>query len=188
MWIIAGLGNPGKEYQKTRHNAGFLALDQLACQLEIKLSEHKFESILGRGERARHKALLLKPQTYMNKSGEAIVSVMNYYKVKPDHLLVVVDDFNLELGTLRFRAKGSAGGHHGLESIAQQLGTTDFKRLRIGIGTAGGKDADFVLGTFSKEEMAVIKETVGRAAEAIDFLLGHSFENTMNRYNLKELK
>ncbi|MDD5259522.1 MAG: aminoacyl-tRNA hydrolase [bacterium] len=186
MWIIAGLGNPGKEYQKTRHNAGFLVLDQLASQLDIKLNEHKFESILGRGERARHKVLLLKPQTYMNKSGEAIVPAMNYYKVTAEHLLVVVDDFNLELGVLRFRAKGSAGGHHGLESIVQQLGTADFKRLRIGIGTADSKDADFVLGAFTKEEMAVVKETVVRAAEAIEFLLGHSFENTMNRYNLRE--
>jgi peptidyl-tRNA hydrolase, PTH1 family len=188
MWIIAGLGNPGKEYQKTRHNVGFLVLDQLAPQLDIRLAERKFESILGKGERAKHKVLLLKPQTYMNRSGEAVVQVLNYYKIKPERLLVVVDDFNLVLGALRFRARGSAGGHHGLESVAQQLGTTDFKRLRIGIGTAGNKDADFVLGTFSKEEMAVIKETIGRAAEAIGFLLGHSFENTMNRYNFKENK
>lgn len=188
MWIIAGLGNPGKEYQKTRHNAGFLVLDQLALRMDGKLNEHKFESILGRVEYAGHRALLLKPQTFMNRSGEAIAQVINFYKIKPDHLLVVVDDFNLELGALRFRAKGSAGGHHGLESIEQQLGTTDFKRLRVGIGTTDKKDADFVLGTFGKEEMAVIKETVTRAAEAIAYLLGHSFENTMNRYNLKEPK
>jgi PTH1 family peptidyl-tRNA hydrolase len=188
MWIIAGLGNPGKEYQKTRHNAGFLVLDQLALQLDCELTEHKFGSILGKGGPARHKVLLLKPQTFMNRSGEAVVPAMNYYKIKPDHLLVVVDDFNLELGTLRFRARGSAGGHHGLESIEQQLGTTDFKRLRIGIGTSDRKNADFVLGTFSKEEMTKMKEIVARAAEAIEFLLGHSFENTMNRYNLKEPK
>ncbi|MDD5131095.1 MAG: aminoacyl-tRNA hydrolase [bacterium] len=188
MWIIAGLGNPGKEYQKTRHNAGFLVLDQLALSLDIKLTEHKFESILGKGEQARHKVLLVKPQTYMNKSGEAIAQAMNYYKIKPERLLVVVDDFNLSLGTLRFRARGSAGGHHGLESIAQQLGTTDFKRLRIGIGTVDRKDADFVLGMFTKEETTEIKEIIVRAVEAIGFLLGHSFENTMNRYNLKETK
>lgn len=188
MWIIAGLGNPGKEYQKTRHNIGFLVLDQLALQLDIKLTEHKFESILGRGERDKHKVLLLKPQTYMNRSGEAIVQVLNYYKIKPERLLVVVDDFYLALGALRLRARGSAGGHHGLESIAEQLGSGDFKRLRLGIGTEHQKNADFVLGTFSKEEMTVIKETIGRAVETIDFLLGHSFENTMNRYNLKENK
>jgi peptidyl-tRNA hydrolase, PTH1 family len=188
MWIIAGLGNPGKEYQKTRHNAGFLVLDQLALQLDIKLTENKFESMLGKGERSRHKVLLLKPQTYMNKSGEAVVQVLNYYKVQPERLLVVVDDFNLALGSLRFRARGSAGGHHGLESIAQQLGTTDFKRLRIGIGTAERKDADFVLGTFGKGEMAIMKGAISQAAEAIDFLFGHSFDNTMNRYNLIEHK
>ena len=183
MWIIAGLGNPGKEYQKTRHNIGFLVLDQLATQLRVKLTDHKFEAILGKGNYSHHKVILVKPQTYMNRSGEAVVPLLNYYKLQPENLLVVVDDFNLALGMLRFRARGSAGGHHGLESIAAQLGTTDFKRLRVGIGTEHQKNADFVLGTFSKMEMAVVKETIDRAVAALVFLLGHSFENTMNRYN-----
>lgn len=183
MWIIAGLGNPGKEYQKTRHNIGFLVLDQLATQLSVKLTAHKFEAIVGKGNYSHHKVILVKPQTYMNRSGEAVVPLLNYYKLLPENLLVVVDDFNLALGMLRFRARGSAGGHHGLESIAAQLGTTDFKRLRIGIGTEHQKDADFVLGKFSKPEMAVVQETIDQAVTALVFLLGHSFDNTMNRYN-----
>ncbi|MBI5555262.1 MAG: aminoacyl-tRNA hydrolase [Elusimicrobia bacterium] len=185
MWLIAGLGNPGKEYQKTRHNIGFLALDQLATQLSIDLGDGKFEACLGKGNYAHHRIILVKPQTYMNRSGEAVVPLLNYYKLQPENLLVVVDDFNLVLGLLRFRARGSAGGHHGLESIAAQLGTTDFKRLRIGIGTEHQKNADFVLGTFGKMEMAVVKETIDRAVAALIFLLGHGFENTMNRYNIK---
>ncbi len=183
MWIIAGLGNPGKEYQKTRHNIGFLVLDQLATQLTVKITDHKFEALLGKGSYSHHKVILVKPQTYMNRSGEAVVPLLHYYKIQPEKLVVVVDDFNLALGMLRFRARGSAGGHHGLESIAGQLGTTDFKRLRIGIGTEHQKDADFVLGKFSKMEMAAVKETIDRAVEALVFLLGHSFENTMNRFN-----
>ena len=185
MWLIAGLGNPGKEYQKTRHNIGFLVLDQLATQLTVKLTDHKFEALIGKGVYSHHKVILVEPQTYMNKSGEAIVPLLNYYKILPEKLLIVVDDFNLPLGILRFRSQGSAGGHHGLESIAAQLGTTDFKRLRIGIGTEHRKDADFVLGTFTKTEMAALKETIARAVEALVFLLGHSFERTMNQYNTK---
>lgn len=185
MWLIAGLGNPGKEYQKTRHNIGFLVLDQLAAQLAVKLTDHKFEAFLGKGNYSQHKVMLVKPQTHMNRSGEAVVPLLNYYKLPPENLLVAVDDFNLALGTLRFRARGSAGGHHGLESIAEQLGTTDFKRLRIGIGTEDKKNADFVLGTFSKIEMAVVNKTIDRAVEALVFLMGHSFENTMNRFNTK---
>lgn len=186
MYIIAGLGNPGKQYEGTRHNAGFHAVDYLALVHRVKVSRLKFKGLYGEGQLAGEKMLLVKPQTFMNLSGESLRDFVNFYKVPPENLIVLYDEAALPTGKLRIRTKGSAGGHNGIKSIIYQLGTEDFVRLRIGVGAPQyeGQDlADHVLGKFAKEEFPLMDDAIKRAAEAVEMIVKEGPEKAMSRFN-----
>lgn len=186
MYIIAGLGNPGREYENTRHNAGFASLDALAKWHGIELTTRKFQALVGSGYIDGQKVLLVKPQTYMNLSGESLRAACDFFKVDPEQeLIVIYDDISLAPGQLRVRKKGSAGGHNGIKSIIAQLGTQNFLRVKVGVGEkpAGWDLADYVLGHFSKEEQEVMEEAFSRAADAAADLLTEDVERVMNQYN-----
>lgn len=188
MKIIAGLGNPTREYEGTRHNIGFMVIDKLAGQYGIDLSEKKFKGLCGRGVIAGEKVLLLKPQTYMNLSGESIVEALNFYKCDAEEeFIVIYDDINLDVGRLRVRGKGSAGGHNGIKNIIAHLGTQKFARVRVGVGDKP-KDwdlVDYVLGHFSGEELPLIEEGKTLACQAIEEILTNGVEAAMNNFNGK---
>ena len=163
MKCIIGLGNVGKEYENTRHNSGFIALDEIAKKYNISIDKKKKKSLYGEGMINGEKVSLVKPTTYMNLSGEAIVEMMNWYKITPEDILVIYDDIDLKLGTIRYREKGSAGTHNGMRNIIANLKTEEFARLRIGIENRGGVPIplmDYVLQKFSKEELKEIKEQI----------------------------
>ena len=186
MYIIAGLGNPGNNYTHTRHNAGFEAIDRLADRYRIDISTRKFQALCGSGVIEGQKVLLIKPQTYMNLSGESLRAACDFYKIDPEEeLIVLYDDISLAPGQLRIRAKGSAGGHNGIKSIIAHVGTQVFKRVKIGVGEkpAGYDLADYVLGHFSKEEWAVMEEAFGRAARAAAGLVCEDVQSVMNEFN-----
>ncbi len=186
MKIIVGIGNPGKEYAETRHNIGFMVADRLAADHGLGPWRARFHGRAAEGTVAGMKALVLKPETYVNESGRAVRAAMDWCRVEPQDVLVVCDDFNLALGRLRARGQGSSGGHHGLDSIIGSLGTADVPRLRIGIGTAqGGRDRDFVLSTFSSAERPVVEEAVRRAARAVEVWLKSGIESCQNQFNAK---
>ena len=179
--LVVGLGNPGAEYNRTRHNVGFEVVDLLASEWGLTWQHSKsWHAFWAKGE----KAILVKPSSYMNRSGEPLAAVANYYKIAPAEILVVLDDLALELGRLRLRMEGGAGGHNGLESIIVHLGTEAIPRLRIGIGAAPSAGAvDYVLGRFFEEEMPVVKETVGRAGEAVKCAIDKGVLSAMNLFN-----
>lgn len=188
MFIIAGLGNPGPEYEGTRHNAGFDVIDRLADQYNISVEERKHRAYCGRGIIAGQKVILVKPQTYMNLSGESIRSVLEYYKVdETQEFLVAFDDISLDVGQIRIRKKGSAGGHNGIKNIIAQTGTTEFQRIKIGVGEKPKKYdlADYVLGHFSKAEREQMEEGYSRAVKAIELIVNGQIEEAMNEYNKK---
>lgn len=191
MFIIAGLGNPKKEYDNTRHNIGFAMIDALAEKYHISVRDIKGRAMTGKGIINGQKALLVKPLTFMNLSGESIRSLVDYYKVDTaEELIVVSDDINLPAGQIRIRKKGSAGGHNGLKNIIAQLGSEDFQRIRIGVG---GKPedydlVDYVLGHFSKEEKVLMREAVLRAVEAAELMLTGDTDKAMNEFNRKAEK
>lgn len=189
MYVIAGLGNPGKKYENTRHNMGFITVDQLAEKHDIKVDKLKFKALVGEGRIAGQKVLLVKPQTYMNLSGESIREVMHFYKLEPENLIVIYDDIDIELGALRIRKFGSAGTHNGMKSVVYQLQSDRFPRIRIGIGSQKKGDlVDFVIGGFSKEEVPVLEETVTKAVGAIECILESDVDIAMNRFNTKKAK
>lgn len=189
MYVIAGLGNPGKKYENTRHNMGFITVDQLAIKHDIKVDKLKFKALVGEGRIAGQKVLLVKPQTYMNLSGESIRQVMHFYKLDPEKLIVIYDDIDIELGTLRIRKFGGAGTHNGMKSVVYQLQSDRFPRIRIGIGSQKKGDlVDFVIGGFSKEEVPVLEETVTKAVSAIECILAEDVDIAMNRYNTKKAR
>jgi len=184
MYIIAGLGNPGKGYEGTRHNVGFMVIDALSKKLGIEVSRLKFKSLMGEGHFKGEKVILLKPQTFMNLSGEALYDAVNFYKIPLENVIVVYDDKDLEVGKIRIRRKGSSGGHNGMNSIIYLLNSEDFPRVRIGIGKP--EDGDLVrhvLGRFSEEEKKVIDEAVERAAEAVIDIMENGIEHAMSRFN-----
>ncbi|WP_448604565.1 aminoacyl-tRNA hydrolase [Thermoleptolyngbya sp.] len=189
--LIVGLGNPGAKYDRTRHNVGFMLVDELARSWQINLTDHKkFQGIFGEGTGPHQdKIRLLKPQTYMNLSGQSIRAVVDWYKLSPESVLVVYDDMDLPLGRLRLRLSGSAGGHNGMKSTVSHLGTQNFPRLRIGIGKpkpAAPEDKDtvsHVLGQFSKAETEVLNEVLRLCEEAIALSLKQSIEKAMSLYN-----
>ena len=186
MYIIAGLGNPGREYENTRHNAGFASLDALAKRHGIELTTRKFQALAGSGYIDGQKVLLVKPQTYMNLSGESLRAACDFFKVDPEEgLIVIYDDISLAPGQLRVRKKGSAGGHNGIKNIIAQLGTQNVLRVKVGVGEkpAGWDLADYVLGHFSKEEQVLMEEAFLRAADAASALLTEDVERVMNQYN-----
>ena len=187
MYVIAGLGNPGKKYENTRHNMGFIAIDQLAEKHNIKVDKLKFKALVGEGRIADQKVLLVKPQTYMNLSGESIREVMNFYKLEPENLIVIYDDIDIEAGTLRIRKFGSAGTHNGMKSVVYQLQSDRFPRIRLGIGSQKKGDlVNFVIGGFSKEEVPVLEEAVQHAVLAAECIIEDGIDKAMNQYNTKK--
>ena len=188
MYIIAGLGNPSKEYEKTRHNAGFDTIDLLAEKLGIDLTEKKHRAYCGKGMIGTEKVLLLKPQTFMNNSGESLRDAADFYKVEPEQILVIYDDISLEPGQLRIRMKGSAGGHNGIKSIIAHLKTQDFPRIKIGVGAKPERMdlADYVLSRFSPAEWEKMEESFREGAEAVITFLKDGKDAAMNQYNRKK--
>lgn len=188
MFIIAGLGNPTKEYEGTRHNAGFMVLDALADKLNTDISEKKHKALCGRGVIGGEKVILLKPQTFMNSSGESLRAAADYYKVDPENILVVYDDISLAPGNLRIRAKGSAGGHNGIKSIIAHLGTQEFPRVRVGVGEKPPRMdlADYVLGRFSQGEKKIMEEAILEAADAVCEIVTVGVDQAMNDHNQKK--
>ena len=187
MYIIVGLGNPGRKYENTRHNLGFITIDRLASKHDIKVDKIKFKALVGDGRIAGQKVLLVKPQTYMNLSGESVREVANFYKVEPDEIIVIYDDLDLPLGNLRIRKSGSAGTHNGMKSVVYQLKSDQFPRVRIGIGQNVDKDIiDFVIGGFRKEEVPILEDTVDKAVMAIESMIGETVDIAMNKYNSKK--
>lgn len=187
LYLIVGLGNPGRSYLRTRHNAGFVALEHLATRWRVSWTlEKKFDARLARLERQGRKAFLCLPQTYMNASGEAVAAVAAYHQVSAPQMLVVVDDADLPLGEIRLRPGGSSGGHHGLESIQQHLATRDFPRLRIGIGrdeNAGRQITGYVLSRFSPAETELLKKVLDRACDQVECWLSEGILKAMNQFN-----
>ena len=187
MYLIAGLGNPTREYEKTRHNVGFEAIDILADKAGTTVTEKKHKALYGKGYIGGQKVILAKPQTYMNLSGESIREIADFYKIEPENIIILCDDINLSEGQLRIRLKGSAGGHNGLKNIISHLGTQEFPRIRIGVGEKPrGMDlADYVLGRFPKEQQAVMEEAYRDAAEAACMMIEDGADAAMNPYNRK---
>lgn len=188
MYIIVGLGNPKKEYENTRHNIGFDVIDKLAEQENISVLEKKHKAIIGKGYVAGQKCILAKPQTYMNLSGESVRELIDYYKVdETGELIVISDDISLDVGQLRIRKKGSAGGHNGLKNIIAHLGHDQFMRIKMGVGEKpkGYDLADYVLGHFSKDERVVMDKATERAADAIRMMITEDADAAMNEYNRK---
>ena len=188
MYIIVGLGNPTKEYDNTRHNIGFGAIDMLADKYGINITEVKHKALLGKGVINGNKVILVKPMTYMNLSGEAVRSVVDYYKVdEAEELIVIYDDISLDVGQLRVRKKGSAGGHNGIKNIIAHLGHDVFQRIKIGVGEKpkGYDLADYVLGHFSKEDLTTLKDGMDRVDGAVSLMLQGDIDEAMNRYNTK---
>ena len=183
MWLIAGLGNPGSRYEKTRHNAGFLVLEELVERLQLELKE-KEDLKISKGSLGDEKIILLEPLTFMNRSGVAVRKIMQKSNVSPERLIVIHDDLDLECGNLKIRKKGSSGGHKGIESIIQNIGTREFIRVKIGIGRDPFVPTDkYVLSRFRKDEMPVIKETITKAAESVHSIIIEGVERAMNRFN-----
>ncbi len=182
--LIAGLGNPGARYARSRHNIGFMIADRFAKEHEVRSLRRRFNAEVAEGEVAGKRVMVIKPQTFMNSSGDAVAKVAKFYKIAPQDLLVIYDDLDLPLGKLRLRPRGSAGGHHGMESIIARIGTTDFPRLRVGIGRPNpDADIDHVLGEFDQEEFRVMKETLERGVQAIDVWLASGITRAMNEFN-----
>ena len=188
MYIIVGLGNPKMEYENTRHNIGFDVIDKLAEEENIAVLEKKHKAVIGKGYVAGQKCVLAKPQTFMNLSGESVRELIDYYKVdETTELIVISDDISLEVGQLRIRKKGSAGGHNGLKNIISYLGHDQFIRVKMGVGEKpkGWDLADYVLGHFTNDERKIMDEAAGRAADAIRMIITQDADAAMNEYNRK---
>lgn len=185
MYVIAGLGNPGKEYASSRHNAGYMAVEYLAGKLNTKLNKLKFNSVYGDTSINEEKVMLVKPVTYMNKSGIAIAEIVKFYKISTSNLIVIYDDIDIPLGALRIRPSGSAGTHNGMKSIVDSIGS-EFPRIRIGIGRNEEMDlADFVLQKFSRNEKDIVTPIIERAAEAAVEIIENGIDSAMQKFNMK---
>lgn len=185
MFVIAGLGNPGARYADTRHNIGFIAVDYLSRQLNININKIRHKALVGEGYIGTEKVVLIKPQTYMNLSGESIMDVVGFYKLPSENLIVIYDDVDLSPGVLRIRPKGSSGSHNGMKSIIYLLNRDDFPRIRIGIGKQPEymNLADYVTGKFSKEEIPIMTEAVEKAADAAQEIVLKGIAAAMNKFN-----
>ena len=186
MKLIIGLGNPGKEYENTRHNTGFMVLDRLSEKLNIEMTQNKFKGLYGKSKYKGEDVILLKPQTYMNLSGESVRQVMDFFKINQEDILVIYDDLDMPVGKLRLRQSGSAGGHNGIKSIIAETGTQEFDRIKIGIGRPqkGMTVVNHVLGKFSEDDYAMILLTLDKVETALHhYLKTNDFEDTMRRYN-----
>lgn len=186
QWLIVGLGNPGEKYARTRHNLGFLALDLLAERQKLKINRIKYKALVAETEFGGERCLLMKPQTYMNLSGESVGEAARFYKIPADHVVVISDDISLPVGKLRIRTGGSAGGHNGLKNIIQHLGTDQFPRIKVGVGAPGqaGYDVvDWVIGRPLGEDQKVLMEALDRAGDAAEVLISQGSDRAMNRFN-----
>lgn len=187
MYIIVGLGNPEPEYARTRHNMGFDVINILAKKNNIELNRSKFNSIYGTGIIENEKVILIKPQTYMNNSGEAVVEWLKFYKENLNNVLVIYDDMDTDIGKIRIRAKGGAGSHNGMKSMVKELNSEDFPRIRIGIGRPVDEfdRINYVIGNISVEEYIRLQEGANLGAEAVEYWIKNGIDNTMNKFNIK---
>ena len=185
-WLIVGLGNPGREYEKTRHNCGFRAIDVLSGKLGCKVDKLKFQGLYGQANYAGGKLYLLKPQTYMNLSGRSVLQLSAYFHIPPQRIIVIFDDISLEPGRLRIRSDGSAGGHNGIKSIISEVGSQEFPRVKVGVGAKMHPEqdlADWVLSTFSPAEEKALESALERAADAALCIIDKGVPEAANRYN-----
>ncbi|MBO6141367.1 MAG: aminoacyl-tRNA hydrolase [Ruminococcus sp.] len=185
-FIIAGLGNPGVAYENTRHNAGFIAADRLCEKLGFKTDRHKFKALVGETVISGKRCLVLKPETFMNLSGEAVAAAADFYKIPPENIIVMFDDISLEPGKLRIRRKGSSGGHNGIKSIIECLDSEDFPRIKLGVGAKPHKDynlADWVLSRFSDDEMKLMQSAADNACKALEYIVSGQTDKAMNEFN-----
>lgn len=189
MYLIAGLGNPGNKYEYTRHNAGFMVIDDLAKKLNIKVNKLKFKSLIGEGFIGNEKVILMKPSTYMNDSGKAILDCFNYYNLSAENLIVICDDIDIPFGTIRIKKKGSAGTHNGLKSIIYLIQSQDFARIKVSVGQNDNNYdlKDFVLSQFSKKEFEVLKKEIDMSSEACIKIVEENVDYAMNNFNGKSL-
>lgn len=188
MYLIAGLGNPDKKYEATRHNIGFETIDLLAHKENIPLNKLKHKAIIGDGKICGERVIIAKPQTYMNLSGESIREIVSFYKIPVDNVIIICDDINIETGRIRIRPKGSDGGHNGLKSIIYRLSSDDFIRIRMGVGAPKNENydlADYVLGKFSKEEIEVLTPVANKVTEAVETIIQKGVAEAMNKFNGK---
>ena len=186
IWLIAGLGNPGFQYEKTRHNAGFMAADKIAEKYGVQFTKHKFDSVYGEFTLGKTRVLLLKPQTYMNNSGSAISAAAKFYKIPTDRIIIMFDDISLDVGKLRMRRKGSHGGHNGIKDIIELMGTDEIMRIKIGVGERTSRDydlKDWVLGKIPAEALPEFEKALDRAADAAAEIIQNGIDSAMNRYN-----
>ena len=183
MFLIVGLGNPGREYENTRHNIGFAAIDIIAEKYNIDVNRTKFKGEYGEGFINGNKVILLKPYTFMNLSGESVREAIDFYKLTEEEVLIIYDDISLEVGRLRIREKGSAGGHNGIKSIINHMGTDVFTRIKIGVAAPKGDLVNHVLGKFSKEEVNILKQTLDVVAKATEDIIANGAKDAMNKFN-----
>lgn len=183
MFLIVGLGNPGREYENTRHNIGFAAIDIIATKYNIDVNRTKFKGEYGEGFINGNKVILLKPYTFMNLSGESVREAIDFYKLTEEEVLIIYDDISLEVGRLRIREKGSAGGHNGIKSIINHMGTDVFTRIKIGVGAPKGDLVNHVLGKFSKDEVNILKQTLDAVTEATADIIDNGAKEAMNKFN-----
>lgn len=183
MFLIVGLGNPGREYENTRHNIGFDAIDIIAEKYNIEVSRIKFKGVYGEGFIGGEKVILLKPTTYMNLSGESVREVMDFYKLSQDDVLVIYDDISLDVGRIRIREKGSAGGHNGIKSLINHMGTDVFSRIKVGVGQPKGDLVKHVLGTFSSEDREDLNKVLDVVTLAAETIIKEDAKEAMNKYN-----
>lgn len=186
MYIIVGLGNPGSKYENTRHNMGFKAIDAMASEFGIGVNRAKFKGLIGEGRIGSEKVILLKPQTYMNLSGQSVREIMNFYKIPEENLIVIYDDFDLPIGSIRVRKSGGPGTHNGMKSVIQELGSRKFPRVRVGIGSSDGSTIQFVIGKVGKDEQQILNEAAEAAASAAADIIRIGIENAMNIHNTRK--
>ena len=185
-YLIVGLGNPGRQYESTRHNAGFISLDYIADRLDVKVNRIKFKSTVGEARLAGHRCLLMKPSTFMNLSGQAVTEAMRFYKLPPQKVIILCDDINLNVGAIRIRRKGSDGGQNGVKNIICLSGSDEFPRVKVGIGKKPHPEydlKDWVLSRFSDKEKTVLKETLPKIYDAVGLMVNDDIDKAMNLYN-----
>ena len=185
-YLIVGLGNPGRRYENTRHNAGFIALDYLADDLGVRVNRIKFKSTVGEATVAGHRCLLMKPSTFMNLSGQAVTEAMRFYKLPPQKVIILCDDINLDVGKLRIRRKGSDGGQNGIKNIIYLSGSDEFPRVKIGIGKKPHPEydlKDWVLSRFTDKDKTILKDTLPKIANAVGLMVNDDIDKAMNMYN-----
>ena len=185
MYLIVGLGNPEKEYANTRHNMGFDTINEIAEKNNIEINKNKFKGLYEKTNIQNKNVILLKPQTYMNSSGESVKEIVNFYGIETQNIIIIYDDMDIEKGTIKIRKKGGPGSHNGMKSIVQELGTTDFPRIRVGIGKPEFKNdmINYVIGKIHKEEQDILKQGTKKAAEAVEEILKNGLDSAMNKFN-----